>query len=147
VIETAGDGLYAVFGFEGHITEAAQSAVRAGLAILDHVATFNETYLQTYFNHRLDVGMGLHAGKVICGNIGLGVNNGLTVMGYPVNIAARLQSATKALNNSFVVSEDILKLLTAQPGVPRTTVNLRGIEGPVHVYLMGKQYQMGEPAA
>src|SRR5262245_49482348 len=77
VIETAGDGLYAVFGLEGHVTEAAQSAVRAGLAILDQVATFNETYLQSYFNHRLDVGMGLHAGKVICGNIGIGVNNGM----------------------------------------------------------------------
>ncbi len=144
VIETAGDGLYAVFGLEGHITEAAQSAVHAGLAILDHVATFNETYLQTYFNHRLEVGMGLHVGKVICGNIGLGVNNGLTVMGYPVNIAARLQSATKELNNSFIVSADVFKLLIDPPhGLPRATVNLRGVEGPVHVYLMGKQYQSG----
>lgn len=35
VIETAGDGLYAVFGFEGRITEAAQAAARAGLEIGD----------------------------------------------------------------------------------------------------------------
>jgi adenylate cyclase len=142
VIETAGDGLYAVFGLEVSITEAAQYVVQAGFSILDHVVTFNETYLQTHFIHRLEVGMGLHIGKVICGNIGLDVNDGLTVMGYPVNVAARLQAATKELNNSFVVSEDIFRLLTEPPlGVPRTTVNLRGIEGPVHVYLMGKPYQ------
>jgi adenylate cyclase len=142
VIETAGDGLYAVLGFERHLTEAAQSAVRAGLAIIDQVATFNETYLQTHFKHRLDVGMGLHAGKVICRNIGIGVNNGLTVMGYPVNVAARLQAATKELNNSFIVSEDVFRLLMEPPlGIQRTSVHLKGVEGRVHVYLMGKPYQ------
>ncbi|HEV2830973.1 MAG TPA: adenylate/guanylate cyclase domain-containing protein, partial [Hanamia sp.] len=104
IIETAGDGLYAVFGTDRKLKDAINSGVTAGYQILNDLKIFNENYAVNYFNHQFEVGIGLHAGHVIVGNIGLGISNNLTVMGLPVNIASRLQSATKEVNNSFIIS-------------------------------------------
>lgn len=142
VIETAGDGLYAVFGFDSNIENAVKSAVFAGQKILDDLKFFNKTYLQKYFDLNLEVGIGLHAGMVIYGNVGIGINNNLTVMGLPVNIAARLQTATKEVNNSFVISEtafNLLKAPRASAGV--SSLHLKGVKGVFNIRLIGEPFQ------
>ncbi|WP_051360035.1 adenylate/guanylate cyclase domain-containing protein [Adhaeribacter aquaticus] len=142
IIDTAGDGLYAVFGLESKIKTSLDSAVLAGLKILEDIKIFNNTYLRPYFNHQFEVGIGVHAGKVIYGNVGIGLNDNLTVMGYPVNIAARLQAATKEVNNSFVISEYAYQLLKKPPyAVGTARLTLKGISAPFEVKLIGKPYQ------
>ncbi len=145
IIETAGDGLYAVFGLTESIPQAAGNAYQAGMEILTDLEKFNEQYLEKNFNHRFEVGIGLHEGPVIVGNIGIGVNNNLTAMGLPVNIASRLQAATKQLNNSFVVSDDVYRWLTGPPpGTPRQ-IELKGLKEDFSVHLMGKAYAPSPP--
>ncbi|HEY1112894.1 MAG TPA: adenylate/guanylate cyclase domain-containing protein [Chitinophagaceae bacterium] len=142
IVETAGDGLYAVFGLkEGMgIPASAQAAVAAGSCILQRLEEFNEAYLERHFNHRFEVGIGIHAGKVIVGNIGIGVNNNLTVMGLPVVIAARLQGATRKLDNSMVVSDEVYRLLELPDEVPGTEMPLKGMVQGVKVHLLGKKF-------
>lgn len=140
IIETVGDGLYAVFGLSENIEAAANNACRAGWAVLNELENFNEQYLERNFNHRFEVGIGLHAGNVIVGNIGIGVNNNLTAMGLPVNISSRLQAATKQLNNSFVVSEDVYHLLLDVPESPGAQIELKGLKENFTVHLLGKGY-------
>jgi adenylate cyclase len=141
IIETAGDGLYAVFGLkEEGLQAAAWSAVAAGTSILDRLEEFNERYLERNFNHRFEVGIGVHAGKVIVGNIGIGVNNNLTVMGLPVVIAARLQASTRQLNNSMVVSDEAYQLLRTPAVVESTELQLKGVARGFKVHLMGKKF-------
>lgn len=85
--------------------------------------------------------MGLHVGRVICGNVGIGIDGALSVIGYPVNIAARLQAATKQLNNSFLVSEEVFRHLRTPPAsVASTEVNLKGVVAPLRVHLLGRAY-------
>lgn len=142
IIDTAGDGLYAVFGLESKIKKAAEAAVLAGLKIMEDVKIFNNTYMRPYFNHFFEVGIGVHVGSVIYGNVGIGLNNNLTVMGYPVNIAARLQAATKELNNSFVISERAFSLLKNPPYVTSSAnINLKGVSSAFEVRLIGKPFQ------
>ncbi|WP_224994851.1 adenylate/guanylate cyclase domain-containing protein [Cesiribacter sp. SM1] len=141
ILETGGDSLYAVFGIQGNLHNATQAAVDAGMAILKDVEIFNEKYLKVFFDHYIEVGMGLHVGKVIIGNRGLGLNNNLAAMGPPVNVAARLQNATKQLNNSFVVSEEAYKLLKARPAdAAIATVRLKDLVKQQTVRLLGKAY-------
>lgn len=141
IIDTAGDGLYAVFGLESKIKEAAESAVLAGLKILEDLKIFNNTYMRPYFNHSFEVGIGVHVGKVIVGNVGIGLSHNLTVMGLPVNIAARLQAATKELNNSFVISELAYRLLKNPPySIGCGYLNLKGVSNAYEVKLIGKPY-------
>jgi adenylate cyclase len=64
------------------------------------------------------------------------------VMGHPVNIASRLQSATKELNNDFIISEDVFNLLVNPSETPQPkTILVRGISKPLTIYLMGKPYK------
>jgi adenylate cyclase len=141
IIETAGDGLYAVFGLEEDFEQAPSSALAAGLDILAGVAQANETYFGPRYQHHFQVGMGLHVGKVIVGQLGLGVNNQPTVMGYPVNVASRLQEATKQLNNSFLISADTFRLLENPPLAAGEWITLKGVSRPLKVYLVGHPYQ------
>ncbi len=140
IIETAGDGLYAVFGLEDTLHQAASSAVEAGMAIIRQLDAANHTYFRPIYQHCFQVGMGLHVGKGVVGRMGLGINNQLTVMGYPVNIAARLQQSTKQLNNSFVISADVYRLLSYPPKAANKQVMLRGIPGRLDVFLLGEAY-------
>ena len=87
IIETAGDGFSAVFGFKTGIETACNNTYAAANSILKELAEFNELYVRKHFFHRFEVGIGIHAGAAIVGNIGIGVNNNLTVIGLPVNIA------------------------------------------------------------
>jgi adenylate cyclase len=140
IIETAGDGLYAVFGFKEDVATAVNNASKAGHSILEELDKFNEQYLEKYFNHFFQVGIGLHAGKVIVGNVGIGVNNNLTVMGLPVNVASRLQAATRELNNSFIVSKEVYDQLQDPPVSEMQHLDLKGIRDHLPVYAIGHPF-------
>jgi adenylate cyclase len=141
IIETLGDGLYAIFGFHKGIHESTDAAIKAGYEILEELEQMNKEYFLKNFDHNIEIGIGIHAGMVVSGNIKLGDKKHLLVMGYPVNVASRLQNATKTLNNNFIVSEDAFNF-SCEPSTkyPVTTVQLKGIAEPVRVYLMGKAY-------
>ncbi len=142
VVEVAGDGLYAAFGLECPMCNAVTDGVRAGHALLKNVDTFNETYLKPYFDHRLRVGIGIHAGKVIFGQLGIGVGGAASVIGYPVNIAARVEAATKSLNNDFLITEAAFATLPEpRPKNICKTVKLKGVADPVVLHLLGNPYE------
>src|SRR5688572_375082 len=140
IIETAGDGFYAVFGMESTIQAAVNDAYNAGHLILNELNVFNSQYLRKYFNYEVKVGIGLHMGKVIVGNIGIGVNNNLTVMGMPVNIASRIQTATKEVNNSFLISDSVHGLLKQPSKVSQMKIALKGVKDLFNIHLCGKSY-------
>jgi adenylate cyclase len=146
VIETAGDGLYAVFGLDHDIGESVRSAVHSGFSILEELERLNRSYFGKYFCSAIEIGIGIHEGMAIGGTIRLGNENHLVVMGYPVNIAARLQTATRELNNNFIISSAVAdRLPDMLPAHQTTFVHLKGIPEPVEVHLLGKSYNDSWP--
>jgi adenylate cyclase len=142
IIETMGDGLYAVFGLNTNVAQSAGEAINAGYEIFKNLEELNNDYFTKNFDQRIEIGIGMHAGTVVAGNILLGNENHLLVMGYPVNVAARLQNATKELNNNFVISSETLEMSGKfLPDYPSMTIHLRGIPEPVNVHLIGKPYE------
>lgn len=141
IIETGGDGFYAAFGFDRDVTEAVNSAVNAGIVILQTLEQLNSRSLERNLGQRIEVGIGVHVGRVATGNLHLGSKDHFVVMGYPVNVASRLQAATKELNNNFVVSAAAYKLLRAPFEKSRMMkVNLKGVTAPCEVHLLGSAY-------
>jgi adenylate cyclase len=140
IVETTGDGLYAVFDHEKRKEGNARSAVRAAQAMLGDLETMNETYFIPYFEEKIEAGIGVHIGKVVSGIVKVGSENHWVVMGYAVNIASRLQTATKELNNDFIVSSEIYQLLNNSPGLQPQSVVLKGVTNPLAVYSIGKPY-------
>jgi adenylate cyclase len=141
IIETSGDGFYAAFGFDRDVKEAVNAAVQAGMAILETLENLNAQSFEKNLRQRIDVGIGVHVGKVATGNFNLGSKDHFVVMGYPVNVASRLQAATKELNNNFIISSTVFNILKDPDlnSVP-LTVNLKGITDPFKVHLIGNRY-------
>ena len=147
IIETTGDGFYAAFGFDRNIRHAANDAVESGLAILRNLDMLNATSFEKKLHRKIEAGIGIHAGKVGTGTIRLGDEDHLVVMGYPVNVASRLQTATKELNNNFIVSSTVFQLLNSQPPCPSVTdIRLKGLSESFQLHLMGSTYYLQQAA-
>lgn len=141
VIERAGDSLYAVFGLNTSLQEAANNAYRASKVLFDALAYFNDNYARGRYGRPLEMGIGMHAGEVIVEHYN---DDNLSVMGLPVNIAARLQAETKALNNDLLISETAYQLLHADHQSAQTevrNVNLHGVSQKQPTRLAGKTYE------
>ena len=93
------------------------------------------------FERPIDVGIGVHVGKVAVGNLHLGSKDHFVVMGYAVNVASRLQAGTKELNNNFIVSSEVFRTLN-NPLLQGETVkaNLKGVSDPCEMHLIGRAY-------
>ena len=62
-------------------------------------------------------------------------------MGLPVNIASRLQGATKQENNSFIVSDKAFQMLDDPPASVQKQIELKGLKEDFEVHLIGNKYQ------
>ena len=82
-----GDNVMAVFGAPVSHEDDPERAVRAGLAMQAAMAEINERIPDDEFALRV----GINSGEVLAGQVG----DGYTVMGDPVNVASRLQSAAR----------------------------------------------------
>lgn len=141
IIETSGDGFYAAFGFEGDVKEAVNAAVKAGMAILQTLDNLNKQSFEKNLHQRIDVGIGVHVGKVATGSLYIGSKDHFVVMGYPVNVASRLQAATKELNNNFIVSSTVFKMLeNPKLNSQQVNANLKGVRDACELHLIGKAY-------
>lgn len=144
VVEVAGDNLYAVFGLQNNLRDSVNNAYQAAKTMFQTVELFNEAYAIPYYGNPLEVGVGIHSGKVFVGEFGLDGAAQLSVMGLPVNIASRLQTKTKELNNDMLISEDAYKHIEiGEVQFDQQTIRLQGISHGQQIRLAGKPYNSG----
>jgi class 3 adenylate cyclase len=123
-----GDGLLAVFGVPLRHADHADRALAAAL-VIDRV-------VRRDFGDDLAVGIGLNSGPVVAGNIGGGGRLEFSVIGDAVNVAARVEAATRQTGDSVLISEDTLQR-AADPTVEfvrRKRVRLKGKSDPVDLF-------------
>ena len=101
-----GDGVLALFGLDVDRTTACRQALRAAALAASKVAYLNHQFA-TEIREPIQYGIGIHAGEVIVGDVGFRDRTVFTALGDAVNVAARLQDMTKALECRVVVSEEV----------------------------------------
>lgn len=128
-----GDGFMATFGVpsgEGDHVSAGFQAGKQILAEMDRLAAAG-------FIPETRVGIGLHSGKVITGNIGNEIRQQYSVGGRTVIFAARLEQLNKEFGSQFVVSEEVFSRMGgAAKGELREGVKVKGWEEPVKVFVV-----------
>jgi adenylate cyclase len=99
-----GDGFLALFGAPVSRAADADNAVAAALEMQRSMEDVND-YLQKRFGSTLEMGVSIHTGEVVVGNIGFEKKMDYTVIGDAVNFVFRLQSLCKPWPNSILISE------------------------------------------
>jgi len=97
-----GDGLLAYFNVAD-----ADNAIHACLEIMEELRILRQNSLENSPLKLLNSGFGLDQGLVIEGNMGSRFKTDYTIIGDPVNVAARLQTLTREVNHSLVLSESL----------------------------------------
>ncbi len=121
-----GDGVMALFGVESGAREGCRGALAAARLISERMGELNIS-LRDEIEQPLRIGIGIHAGPIIVGEMGYGLASSITAIGDAVNTASRLEELTKEFGCELVVSEAV----TARAGLdlaafPRHEVEIRG---------------------
>ncbi len=128
-----GDGVLALFGLGCDRETACRQALQAAALVASYVAHLNHQFA-TEVRDPIQYGIGINGGDVIIGDIGFRGHTVFTALGDPVNVAARLQDLSKALDCKVVVSDEVCQ----RAGIPhdaltRTQVEIRGHAEPMMV--------------
>jgi len=125
-----GDGLMAVFGapVSGH--NDTDNAVRAAEQILEQI----EKEVSLSIIPPTTVGMGLHCGVVVTGNIGAPQRQEYTIIGDVVNLAARIEQLNKTYNSELLISEDVYLGLQDKRGVLLGDIPVKGRKQAIKIY-------------
>ena len=102
-----GDGLMATFGTPEASSVDARNALRCAMDMVEALEVWNVERTKSG-NERLRVGIGLHYGRVVVGDIGNERRLEYSVIGDTVNTASRLEHLTRQMNSPIVVSERLL---------------------------------------
>jgi len=127
-----GDGFMAVFGAPIADGNPCAAAVEAGLDVLARIDKLaREGQIPP-----TRVGLGLHSGPAIVGNIGSAQRKEYTVIGDVVNVASRVEALNKELGSSMLVTEEVWRASgrTDVTPLPRDPIRIRGRETPVRIF-------------
>jgi adenylate cyclase len=123
-----GDGLLAVFGAPRRSDDHADQALAAALEVA--AAAGRE------LGDELEIGVGLNSGTVVAGNVGGAGRLEFSVIGDAVNVAARVEAATRHTGDAILVSEHTRRLLRGSGAKleERPQVPLKGKRRAVALY-------------
>jgi adenylate cyclase len=132
-----GDGIMALFGVDNTLPEGSRDALRAAKAMAENLKTLNES-LKNDLDEPLRIGIGIHGGPAIVGELGYRKTRGLTAVGDTVNTASRLETLTKDFTAQLVVSGEVAVAAGVNlSDYPIENVVIRGREEQLPVHIVG----------
>lgn len=139
-----GDCVMAFWGAPVHQDNHAELAARAALAMQAELERLNAAW-RSQGRPELKTGVGINTGEMIFGNIGSEQRMDFTVIGDNVNLAARLESSTKELGATIVISEATRQQIASLAEVRDLgTIHVKGKEVPIRVYELLGMAERGE---
>lgn len=129
-----GDGFLALFGAPLDAVDAAHQAVGAAREMLDAMGHINAAS-----DWPLRIGIGIHFGEVVAGNIGSPRRKEYTVIGDTVNFASRLEALNKEFDSQLLISDAVREALgnDGDDAVSLGEVPIRGYEQPMMIWQLG----------
>ncbi|MFT5683553.1 MAG: adenylate cyclase, partial [Myxococcota bacterium] len=134
-----GDAIMALFGVP--VTRSpeldARAAVQCAIEMRQALIVLN-TERQSEGLPAIDIGIGIHTGPLVVGNIGTRDRTEYTVIGDVVNLASRLEGLTKSLGKPVLISADTAALLGDMDLTELGTYEVRGRSEPVRLFTIAE---------
>lgn len=127
-----GDGYMATFGAPISKGNDSQNAVNASLKIIEELEKRNN-------NGDLPntkIGIGLHCGNVVAGNVGTDIRKQYSISGNTVILASRIEQLNKTYNSQLLISKEVLENIEIDETLitNQGKVNIKGREEPIEIY-------------
>lgn len=129
-----GDEVMALFGAPIEKAESAIHAIESALETIEELKTLNEERKGNNLPE-IAMGIGIHTGNVVAGNMGSENRLNYTVLGANVNLGARICSEAKGMQ--ILISEETLHAEGVEEKFiceKLQAVELKGVTTPVNVY-------------
>lgn len=131
-----GDGILAYFGLDTNPREACKAAVSACRAMAESLAALNQRLIHVW-PAGLSMGIGLHFGDLVLGEIGSQEKRQMTIIGDTVNTASRLEALNKESGSQLILSTKTAALAGVDLShVEVSAVTPRGKAEPIRVYVV-----------
>jgi adenylate cyclase len=141
-----GDSVMALFGLEVPPEEGCRQALAAAHAIAVKLDELNQL-LKDDLPVPLRIGIGIHAGTAIVGEMGYRETSTITAVGDPVHVAARLQELTKTYKCQLVVSDTVGEQAGRDLGrFERHEIQVRGRQEPLSIRIITDARELAPPA-
>jgi adenylate cyclase len=129
-----GDALMAVFGSPAPLENHAWCAMQTAVKMRDKLAEFNQERMAKG-DLPISIGMGIHSDEVVSGNIGSSKRMELTSIGDGVNLASRLEGASKQYGTDLIISDNTYKDYHERVYVRELDfITVKGKSEPVIIY-------------
>lgn len=131
-----GDGIMAIFGAPMPLANPCAAAFNAAKSMQNEVGELNKILIQEGAAP-IQIGVGLHAGEAVIGQVGSSGRHDFTAIGDVTNVASRLEGLTKDVGFQVVCSRDVIDALDSETGW--VSVGPQAIKGhtPVRAYGWG----------
>ncbi|BDC92511.1 adenylate/guanylate cyclase domain-containing protein [Treponema bryantii] len=130
-----GDAIMVLFGAPISYNDNARRAVQAAIEMYSQLDAIPVNQLKFPEGVKLDIGIGIHSGDVIVGQIGSADKTNYTVIGDTVNLASRLEGLTKLYGAKIVISQAVRDELGDSMNVLLLdSVKVKGKKEAVFVY-------------
>ena len=142
-----GDGVMALFGVNTNLEVACRQALLATSTMIRRVEELSRD-LAGELQTPLRIGIGIHAGSAVVGEIGYGGTQYLTAVGDIVNTASRLEVLTKHYGCELVVSELVIERAgLSHVKFPHHEVTVRNREAPLKIVVVDEVRNLDEPVS
>ena len=148
VNQFTGDGVMALFGVDsGGPAEGSRQAVRAAAAMVARVQELSRA-LADDLETPLRLGIGIHTGPTVVGQMGYASTTYLTAVGDTVHVAARLEALTKDYACELVLSEEVTVLAGLDVSDhARHELTVRNREAPLAIFVAPSAGRLAERLA
>jgi class 3 adenylate cyclase len=132
VVQSTGDGIFALFGAPVAHEDHPQRALHAAIAARDDLRRRGDD-LRKQGRAGVEIRIGINSGEVVMRSVQTGGHTEYSPIGHVINVASRMQSAAPA--NGIVVSEDTRRLVEGYFELRDLgPTELKGIAEPIGVY-------------
>jgi len=121
-----GDGVMALFGLDSGVEAGCREALAAARGMYERMQSLNAALIHDHAEP-LRIGIGIHTGPAIVGEMGYGKAVSITAVGDSVNTASRIEGLTKTYACELVISEAVALRAGLDLGdAPRHEIEIRG---------------------